>query len=291
MIKSMTGYGKAVLELPAKKITIEIKTLNSKQIDISTRIPSIFKEKELDIRSLISSQLERGKIDFSIYLENTGEETIYAINKKLARSYYEDLKDLAQEINQHTFSSYLPVVLKMPEVLKPEIEELKEEEWKQIERTIVDALIQVDEYRTEEGKTLEKDFIKRTNNISAHLDEITPFEKSRIDNYRQRIHKNLSEFMEESQVDKNRFEQELIYYLEKLDVTEEKVRLKNHCEYFLETLNEPVSSGKKLSFISQEMGREINTLGSKANDADMQRIVVKMKDELEKIKEQLYNIL
>lgn len=287
----MTGYGKAVLELPAKKITIEIKTLNSKQIDISTRIPSIFKEKELDIRSLISSQLERGKIDFSIYLENTGEETIYAINKKLARSYYEDLKDLAQEINQHTFSSYLPVVLKMPEVLKPEIEELKEEEWKQIERTIVDALIQVDEYRTEEGKTLEKDFIKRTNNISAHLDEITPFEKSRIDNYRQRIHKNLSEFMEESQVDKNRFEQELIYYLEKLDVTEEKVRLKNHCEYFLETLNEPVSSGKKLSFISQEMGREINTLGSKANDADMQRIVVKMKDELEKIKEQLYNIL
>ena len=287
----MTGYGKAVLELPAKKITIEIKTLNSKQIDISTRIPSIFKEKELDIPSLISSQLERGKIDFSIYLENTGEETIYAINKKLARSYYEDLKDLAQEINQHTFSSYLPVVLKMPEVLKPEIEELKEEEWKQIERTIVDALIQVDEYRTEEGKTLEKDFIKRTNNISAHLDEITPFEKSRIDNYRQRIHKNLSEFMEESQVDKNRFEQELIYYLEKLDVTEEKVRLKNHCEYFLETLNEPVSSGKKLSFISQEMGREINTLGSKANDADMQRIVVKMKDELEKIKEQLYNIL
>ncbi len=291
MIKSMTGYGKAVLELSAKKITIEIKTLNSKQIDINTRIPSIFKEKELDIRSLISSQLERGKIDFSIYLENTGEETIYAINKKLAKAYYEDLKELAHEINQHNFSSYLPVVLKMPEVLRPDIEELKEDEWKQIERTIVDALIQVDEYRTGEGESLEKDFVKRTSNISTLLEEITPFEKNRMDTYRQRINKNLTEFLEQNQVDKNRFEQELIYYLEKLDVTEEKVRLKNHCEYFLETLQEPVSAGKKLSFISQEMGREINTLGSKANDADMQRIVVKMKDELEKIKEQLYNIL
>lgn len=287
----MTGYGKAVLELPAKKITVEVKTLNSKQIDINTRIPSIYKEKEIAIRSLISSQLERGKIDFNIYLENTGETTTYQINKKLARAYYEELKDLSHEISQHSFSSYLPLVVKMPEVLKPDIEEINEEEWKQIERTIVDAMIQVDEFRTEEGKSLSMDFIKRIELIRELLEKIIPFEKNRIETYRQRIHKNLTEFIEDSQIDKNRFEQEVIYYLEKLDVTEEKVRLTNHCDYFIDTINEPTSQGKKLSFISQEIGREINTLGSKANDADIQKIVVQMKDELEKIKEQLFNVL
>lgn len=291
MIKSMTGFGKAVLELPGKKITIEIKTLNSKQIDISTRIPSIYKEKELEVRSLISSQLQRGKIEFNVYLENTGESATYTFNKKLARSYYEELKELAGEINQQSYSNYLPIVIKMPEVLKPDIEDMNEEDWKQIERSIVDALIQVDEYRTGEGKNLEEDFKKRINKISGLLDEVKPYEKQRVDAYRERIMKNIHELLDESQIDKNRLEQELIYYIEKLDITEEKVRLKNHCDYFLETLDEPVSMGKKLSFISQEIGREINTLGSKANDSDIQKIVVQMKDELEKIKEQLFNIL
>jgi uncharacterized protein (TIGR00255 family) len=291
MIKSMTGYGKAILELPTKKITVELKTLNSKQIDINTRIPSTFREKELVIRSLISTQLERGKIDFSIYYENTSETTNYSINKKLARAYYESLKDLAGEINQHNFSSYLPMVVKMPDVMKPEVEQLQDEDWRMVEKTIVDALIQVDEYRLEEGTSLENEFEKRIKNISQLLEDVVPFEKQRIETVRQRIHKNLTEFVQENQLDKNRFEQELVYYLEKLDVTEEKVRLKNHCEYFIETMKEPISNGKKLSFISQEIGREINTLGSKANDTDIQKIVVQMKDELEKIKEQLFNIL
>ena len=291
MIKSMTGFGKSIIELPGKKITIEIKTLNSKQIDISARIPSLYKEKELEIRSLISSQLERGKIDFNIYLENTGGSISYKINKPLARAYYEELKQLAAEINQQHYNSYLPVVIKMPEVLRPDIEELNEEEWKSIERSIVDALIMVDEYRIEEGKHLYNDFIKRVNLILENLNEVKHFEKERITYMRERLRKNVNEMIEDNQVDKNRFEQELIYYIEKIDITEEKVRLKNHCDYFVETLDEPYSSGKKLNFISQEMGREINTLGSKANDARIQKFVVQMKDELEKIKEQLFNIL
>ncbi|MFW6351745.1 MAG: YicC/YloC family endoribonuclease [Bacteroidota bacterium] len=291
MIKSMTGFGKAVLELKAKKITIEIKTLNSKQIDISTRIPSTYKEKELDIRSLISSQLQRGKIEFNIYLENTGETATYSFNKKLAKAYYEDLKELANEINQQSYSNYLPVVIKMPEVLKPEIEDLNEEDWKQIEHSIVDALIQVDEFRNEEGKVLETEFRKRIEKIMVLLQEVKPYEKQRVESYRDRILKNMNELIEEAKIDRNRLEQELVYYIEKLDITEEKVRLKNHCEFFIETLDEPVSMGKKLSFITQEIGREINTLGSKANDSDIQKIVVQMKDELEKIKEQLFNIL
>ncbi len=291
MIKSMTGYGKSVLELPNKKLTIEIKTLNSKQTDINTRIPSLYKEKELEIRSLISSQLERGKIDLNLYMENTGEATNYTINRPLARAYYEELKQVASEINQQHYNSYLPVVIKMPEVLRPEIEKLNEEEWKKLERCIIDALIMVDEYRTGEGKNLYGEFIKRIELIKNLLEDIRPFEKSRIENLREKLFRNVNETIDDNQIDKNRFEQELIYYIEKIDITEEKVRLKSHCDYFLETLDEPVSMGKKLTFISQEIGREINTLGSKANDAEIQRIVVQMKDELEKIKEQLYNIL
>ena len=291
MIKSMTGFGKAILELPNKKITIEIKTLNSKQIDISTRIPSIYKEKELAIRSLISSQLERGKIEFNVYLENTGQKTSYTINKSLAKAYYEELKELAYAINQQNYSSYLPVVIKMPEVLKPDIEELNEEDWKQIEKSIVDALIMVDEYRTQEGKSLTTEFEKRIKLILDLLKDIEPFEKDRIELVKSKLQKSFAEIKEEVKFDKNRFEQELIYYIEKLDITEEKVRLRSHCDYFLETLKEPISMGKKLSFISQEIGREVNTMGSKANHANIQRVVVQMKDELEKIKEQLYNIL
>jgi len=291
MIKSMTGFGKSTLELPGKKITIEIKTLNSKQIDISTRIPSIYKEKELEMRTLISSQLERGKIDFNIYLENTGENVSYKINKPLAKAYFEELKLLAVEINQQQYNSYLSIVIKMPDVLRPDIEELAEDEWKSLEKSIVDALIMVDEYRIEEGKSLYTDLVKRVNLILENLEKIKPYEKQRVEYLRQRLIKNVNEMIDESQIDKNRFEQELIYYIEKIDITEEKVRLKNHCDYFIETLVEPYSTGKKLNFISQEMGREINTLGSKANDATIQKFVVQMKDELEKIKEQLYNIL
>ncbi len=291
MMKSMTGFGKAELELNNKKITIEIKTLNSKQVDLNTRLPSIYRGKELEIRALLSNKLERGKIDFSIFVEHTGDSINYTINKALAKDYYEAIKDLANEIHQQNFSSYLPLVLKMPDVMKPEKEDFNEEEWKVIEQHIIDALIQVDEFRTQEGQSLENEFCSHIECILDLLSQVEPFERERIEYVKERLYKNLSEFMEDSKVDQNRFEQELIYYLEKLDITEEKVRLKKHCDYFLESMKDETTSGKKLNFISQEIGREINTLGSKANDVDIQKLVIQMKDELEKIKEQLFNIL
>ncbi len=291
MIKSMTGFGKAELELPSKKITIEIKSLNSKQIDLNTRVPSIYRGKELEVRALLSNKLVRGKIDFSIFVEHTGDTINYSINKGLATKYYEAIQDLAEEINQQNFSNYLPIVLKMPDVLKTEKEDFNEEEWVIIERSIVDALIQVDEFRTQEGQGLEKEFNNHIQIILDLLDSIEPHEKARIEQVKERIQRNLKEISEDVKFDQNRFEQELIYYIEKIDITEEKVRLKKHCDYFLETMNDEMAGGKKLNFISQEIGREINTLGSKANDVSLQKIVIQMKDELEKIKEQLFNIL
>ena len=291
MLKSMTGFGKSTLELPNKKITFEIKSLNSKQFDLNTRIPGAIKEKEMEIRSLISSELERGKIDLSIFIEKAGDSSNYSINKELAITYYKELFVISEEINQDNFNDYLPMIMKLPDVMKPEIDSLDPNEWIEIKNAIQKSINLLNEFRKQEGNSLEKVIKKQIHNILDLLDKVPQYENKRIATIRERINKNLEDFVNDKKIDQNRLEQEIIYYLEKIDVTEEKVRLKKHCEYFLETIEEKRSVGKKLNFISQEIGREINTLGSKANDVNIQKIVVQMKDELEKIKEQLFNIL
>ncbi|MBU1011576.1 MAG: YicC family protein [Bacteroidetes bacterium] len=291
MIKSMTGYGKAESELNHKKVTVEIKTLNSKQLDLNTRMPSVYRAKELEIRNLLSQELERGKIELNIQLEQTGQDSNFSINKTLARKYYDQLKGLADDLDQSDFTNFLPIILKMPDVLKADKEDLDESEWNELEKIIKDAIVQVDEFRLQEGTHLQKEITDRIHTVVNLLAEVEPFETARIDQIKARIQKNLDNLQTELNIDQNRFEQELIYYIEKIDITEEKVRLKQHCDYFLETIVGDGSLGKKLGFISQEIGREINTLGSKANEVNMQKIVIQMKDELEKIKEQLFNIL
>ena len=285
MIKSMTGFGKSVFQLPSKKITIEIKSLNSKNLDLNTRIPSIYKEKELKARKLISNSLTRGKIDFSIFYEITGENTNSALNTPVIKKYIEDLKNITDgnEIN------FLEMALRLPDSISNTREELDEDEWKVIEENISKALEDINQFRIDEGKSLEAEFSKRINNLTEILENVIKIDPERIEAVRTKLEKGISDLKEN--VDENRFEQELIYYIEKLDITEEKVRLKNHLEYFTTTLNEKESNGKKLGFISQEIGREINTIGSKSNYAPMQKLVVQMKDELEKIKEQLLNAL
>jgi uncharacterized protein (TIGR00255 family) len=287
----MTGFGKAVCELRNRKIVVEIKSLNSKQLDVNARIVNGFREKEIEIRNLLSTRLQRGKVDFSMTAENMGDSSNYAINKELARKYYRELKELVGEFDEKDFSDYLLVIMKMPDVLVSENEEISEQEWHQLFETIEHAINDVDSFRIEEGKSLEKELLYRNSRILTQLDAIAPFEKDRMENLKAKISKDLYDIVKKEDIDKNRFEQEVIYYQDKLDITEEKVRLKKHCEYFVETLKEPESQGKKLSFITQEMGREINTLGSKAGEPNIQKIVVQMKDELEKIKEQLFNIL
>jgi uncharacterized protein (TIGR00255 family) len=287
----MTGFGKAVCELRERKIVIEIKSLNSKQLDVNARIANGFRDKEIDIRNLLSSRLQRGKVDFSMTVGNSGDAANYSINKELARKYYSELKELAEEFDEKEFTGYLAVVMKMPDVLVSENEEISEEEWQQLIATIEQAINDVENFRIAEGKSLERELLYRNEKILHFLNEITPFEKQRMESIKLKISKDLYDIVNKEDIDKNRFEQEVIYYQDKLDITEEKVRLKKHCEYFTETANEPESQGKKLSFITQEMGREINTLGSKAGEANIQKIVVQMKDELEKIKEQLFNIL
>jgi len=291
MIKSMTGFGKSVLELPKRKVSIEIKTLNSKLLDISSRISGFYKNRELELRSLLSKNLQRGKIDLSIFVETSGESNKYTLNHKLAKKYYDELKQISNEIEVRNFSDYLPIIINMPDVLVPEIEEIDETEWAQVLLKTKAAIIEVNEFRKNEGEILEQDFIKRILLINDFLLEIEKHESSRIEDFKKRIKKELLDTVEESKIDKNRFEQELIYYIEKFDITEEKIRLKKHLDFFTDTLNENVSNGKKLIFVSQEIGREINTIGSKANNAAIQKIVVNMKDELEKIKEQLFNVL
>lgn len=285
----MTGFGKSIAEYGNKRINVEIKSLNSKQTDINLKIPYLYREKEIEIRNLLSQKLERGKIDCIIFLENNADASNITINKSLAIKYYQELSSLATEINE-THNDILNILVKMPDVIKAEKEELDENEWKEILKALHDAIDKADKFRKQEGDLLKLDFIKRNNLILQLLSEIEPFEKNRIENIRQKINNDITTFLNADKIDPNRFEQELIYYIEKIDFTEEKVRLKKHCNYFTETLNEG-SAGKKLGFVVQEMGREINTLGSKANDFDIQRIVVIMKDELEKIKEQLSNIL
>jgi uncharacterized protein (TIGR00255 family) len=291
MIKSMTGYGKAIAETPQKKITIEIKSLNSKQLDINTKLPWLYKEKDLEIRTLLSQKLERGKIDFSIYFDNLDAELIPVINEHIVRNYYNQLKDIADDLNTSLDENILATIMRLPETLKTEKPELSSEEWNTVRKQIVEAVNMVDLYRIEEGNALEKDIRNSLGRILGYLDNIEPFEGERISRVREKLNSILEENIKSENIDRNRFEQELIYYLEKFDINEEKVRLKKHCEYFLETAASSASPGKQLGFIAQEIGREINTIGSKANDVSIQKLVVMMKDDLEKIKEQTLNVL
>lgn len=289
--KSMTGFGKAVNEIPGKKITVEIRSLNSKQLDLNLRIPYLYKEKELELRTELSKQLERGKVDVSVYTESTQETVPTTLNKNLAKAYYNELRSLSQELNEKE-ENLLSLVVKMPDVLKAEKEtvELDETEWNQVKEAVNKAIEAFQKFRDDEGKTLEKEFQNRIGIIGKLLNEVLSLDNARVDNIKKRIKNNLEEVIDLNKIDQNRFEQELIYYIEKLDITEEKLRLKTHLDYFNETMKEP-ASGRKLGFISQEIGREINTIGSKANDAGIQKLVVQMKDELEKVKEQLLNVL
>ena len=287
----MTGFGKEVVETPERKVTIEIRTLNSKQLDLNLRTPMEFRAKEPEIRSIISKSLQRGKIDFGIQTENVTNKNVSEIDKALVKHYYDEMVEVAKEVGQTDFSGFLPVIVKMPDVFVQKVHETNEEEWAQIEAGIKEAIARVDEFRKEEGAILEKDLVQRINRIDELLQQVIPYESERPAIVKARIRKRLEEWGSDAEIDQNRLEQEMIYYLEKFDITEEKVRLKKHCDYFLETLNSPQSPGKKLGFVTQEIGREINTLGSKANHAEIQKIVVLMKDELEKIKEQLFNIL
>jgi len=287
----MTGYGKAEFEVNNKKITIEIKSLNSKQIDINTRTPALYREKDIIIRKAISEKLVRGKVDFNIYVENLGEESNSKINESVLKGYFHHLEQINNELNLKTDHRTLHAALRLPDVVKTEYETLDEKEWETIFSNIKKALNDIDDFRIKEGLALETDIVGNVENIDRLLKEIEPFEKQRIEGLRSRLTGNLEAFKQNGNVDENRFEQELIFYLEKLDINEEKVRLANHCEYFYETAQQSVSSGKKLGFISQEIGREINTIGSKANESNIQRIVVQMKDHLERVKEQLLNVL
>lgn len=285
MIQSMTGYGKCILQLPSKKITIEIKSLNSKNLDLNARLPSVYREKELVIRNLLAKSLTRGKVDFNLYLEITGENTSSTINEQVVRNYMDQL----ERISKTEETELLKMAIRLPDALKTEREEIDETEFHKIIDGINDALKAIHTYRSDEGKVLENDFRTRIETIGSLLKEVKGIDPERLQQVRERLQKAVSELKE--QVDSNRFEQELIYYLEKYDITEEKVRLENHLSYFIESLDSKDSNGKKLGFITQEIGREINTIGSKANYAPMQKLVVQMKDELEKIKEQALNVL
>jgi len=286
MIHSMTGYGKSVLQLPTKKITIELKSLNSKNLDLNARMPSIYREKELYLRKLMAKELERGKIDFSIYVEATAEDTSTKINTPVVKQYMQQLRELLSESSDQEL---LKMAVRFPDALNTEREEIDNNEWKHIEAEIVTAIAAIKDYRLNEGKVLETDFKNRVQTIEHLLDQVVTMDPDRVEGVRERLKKGVDDLREK--YDENRFEQELVYYTEKFDITEEKVRLKNHLDYFIETLNSGDSNGKKLAFIGQEMGREINTIGSKSNYAPMQQLVVQMKDELEKIKEQLLNVL
>ncbi len=285
----MTGFGKASLELDGKTIHVEIRSLNSKGADISLRLSSSLRNYELELRNELSKQLERGKIDVSIYVESNKTETPIEINIELAKAYHQQLQNLANQLNEPLQTS-IEQILRFPEVMKNERKETDENEWKQIKNCINDAVLQLNNFRLTEGTSLMNDFEERLGKIEKCLEEIKKLDTERIQNIKSRIKNSIEETIGKSKMDENRFEQELIYYVEKLDINEEKVRLKTHLDYFIETCKE-ASPGRKLNFISQEIGREINTIGSKANDAVIQKLVVIMKDELEKIKEQANNVL
>jgi len=287
----MTGYGKAVAETPQKKITIEIKSLNSKQLDLNTKLPWLYKEKEPEIRNLISQKLDRGKIDFTVYFDMLDDEVVTVINKSAVRNYYNQFKEIAGELKIDLDDQIFSAIMKLPDTLKTEKPEISDTEWEIVRNQIIESVTMLDLYRIEEGNSIMTDLKKCIGRILLLLDEIRSFEAGRILKIREKLMSLLDENLGPDKVDKNRFEQEIIFYLEKYDINEEKVRLKTHCDYFIETINTPSPNGKILNFIAQEIGREINTIGSKANDASIQKLVVMMKDELEKIKEQTLNVL
>jgi uncharacterized protein (TIGR00255 family) len=285
MIQSMTGYGKHVIQLPNKKISVEIKSLNSKNLDINARVPSSYREKELEIRNLLANALTRGKVDFNLYIEMTGEATTAKVNEAVVKEYISQLRNVVPGDE----TELLKMAIRMPDTLKTEREEIDENEFTEILTAVKQALKEINTYRSDEGDVLKQDFLERINSIETLLNEVIAIDSTRMDNVKERLRSAVSELKEK--VDENRFEQELIYYLEKYDITEEKVRLQNHLNYFREAIGSEDSNGKKLGFITQEIGREINTIGSKSNFAPMQQLVVQMKDELEKIKEQALNVL
>ena len=286
MIQSMTGFGKATLQLPTKKITVEVKSLNSKGLDLNTRMPSVYREMELGLRNEIALKLERGKIDFSIFIEMTGEQTSSKINAPIVKAY---IKQMQEVIPNADATELMKMAVRMPDALKTERDEIDENDWAEIQKVIKEALDNIWNFRQDEGMSLEKEFQLRIGNIRQYMNDALALDPERVQAIKDRLQTAISEL--KVNVDENRFEQELIYYLEKLDITEEKVRLTNHLDYFLETIKGTEANGRKLGFITQEMGREINTMGSKSNHAQMQKLVVMMKDELEKIKEQVLNVL
>lgn len=292
MIQSMTGYGKAVAELPDKKVIVEIKSLNSKALDLFTRMAPVYREKEIEIRTDVSKALERGKVDLSMWVEKKETaEAANTINQALLEGYYKQIEEISSKLGIPVPADWFPTLLRMPDVMsKQEIQELGDEEWATVSAALREAVEQLIDFRKQEGKALEHKFVEKIDNIKRLLQEVEPFEKERIEKVRERIQEALEKVIGVD-YDKNRLEQELIYHIEKLDINEEKQRLTNHLKYFISTMEGPCGQGKKLGFIAQEMGREINTLGSKSNHAEMQKIVVQMKDELEQIKEQVLNVM
>ncbi|HBB90863.1 MAG TPA: YicC family protein [Bacteroidales bacterium] len=291
MLRSMTGFGKATRELENKTVNVEVKCLNSKQADIFLKLPALYREGENEVRNEVSRSLQRGKIEVAVWIESTGIERNVTLNEGIILDYLDQVKSLGQKLDLPGNDVLLPLVMRLPDVVKVEKQDFKEEEWKQIFETIRQCVTQVEQFRIQEGNSIESDFRLRISNILEGISKVRSIEKNRIERIREKMNQALADITERVKLDQNRFEQELIYYIEKLDINEEMVRLKNHCDYFIETLETEESPGRKLGFISQEIGREINTIGSKANDSDIQRIVVGMKDELEKIKEQSMNVL
>jgi len=291
MIQSMTGYGKAVVAFKEKKIHVEIKSLNSKQLDLNTRIAPLYREKEMEMRQMVAEALIRGKVDMSVWVEKEASVDATPINTQLVENYYQQIKAIADKTGIPAPEDWFYTLLRMPDVMtKTDVEELNDDEWQVVKGGVVEALKNLVDFRSQEGAALQKKFTEKIDNIAKLMGEIEPYEKSRVQKIKARIIDGLQQ-IPTADYDKNRLEQELIYYIEKLDISEEKQRLTNHLKYFRDTMNEPAGQGKKLGFIAQEMGREINTTGSKSNQAEMQNIVVKMKDELEQIKEQVLNAL
>ena len=292
MRKSMTGFGKATADYGTKKVIVEVKSLNSKQLDINLRTPSLYKEKDIEIRNMIKNVLERGKVDMYIYFDNAEEEKGVAVNQAVVKQYYNQMNEVASSLGiEIDKGELLQTVMRFPDTMQVKMDELDEEAWNALRSAIEKALSDVDQFRVQEGKVLIADILKRVDLIKSLSAEVPRFEKQRVVTIKQRLQDKMKEWGEIKNIDENRLEQEIIYYLEKLDITEEKVRLANHCKYFIETVEKEVAPGRKLGFIAQEIGREINTMGSKANDHDIQKLVVRMKDELEKIKEQSLNVL
>ena len=292
MIKSMTGFGKTTVEVGNKKVIIEIKSLNSKQLDLNLRMPNLYKEKEMEVRGMVKEWLDRGKVDMCIYFDNSETDKEVQINRAVVAQYFNQMLEISESLGAAPDrGELLQTVMRFPDTLQIKSEELKEEEWEQLRAGVEDALKAMNDFRIQEGKALITDIIHRVQLIQELSAQVPQFEKKRVEVIRLKLQEKLNEWTDVKNIDQNRMEQEIIYYLEKLDITEEKVRLANHCKYFLETVEKEDAPGRKIGFIAQEIGREINTMGSKANDHDIQKLVVRMKDELEKIKEQSLNVL